>query len=101
MLTNHKLLQQYWHDSRYDHREVRVWYIDRGAPNDRSVAEGEDISLEPYYLTIRTPAGEKPVPYHRILVITCNGAVVFENRKIRGLVESIVGDFHGHDHEER
>jgi uncharacterized protein len=89
MLTSHTLLQQYWHDARFDHRQVRVWYIDRGAPNDRSVAEGEAISLEPYYLTIRTPVGEKPVPYHRILVITYAGAVVFENRKVRGLVDSI------------
>jgi uncharacterized protein (UPF0248 family) len=92
MLTSHRLLQQYWHDDRYDHRQVRVWYIDRGAPNDRSVAEGEEIGLEPYYLTIRTPAGEKPVPYHRILVITYKGAVIFENRKVQGLVDVIVGD---------
>lgn len=92
MLTSHKLLQQYWHDARFDHRQVRVWYTDRGAPDDRSVAQGEEISLEPYYLTIRTPAGEKPVPYHRILVITYGGAVVFENRKVRGLADRITGN---------
>lgn len=92
MLTSHKLLQQYWHDDRFDHRQVRVWYTDRGAPDDRSVAEGPDIDLEPYYLTIRTPAGEKPVPYHRILVITYAGVVVFENRKVQGLVDFIVGN---------
>jgi uncharacterized protein len=97
MLTSHTLLQQYWHDNRFDHRQVRVWYIDRGAPDDRSVAEGEEISLEPYYLTIRTPAGEKPVPYHRILVITYAGTVVFENRKVRGLVDFIAGDAQGHE----
>jgi uncharacterized protein (UPF0248 family) len=63
---------------------VRVWYIDRGAPGDRSAADGPAISLEPYYLTIRTGDGEKPVPYHRILLITYDGEVVFENRKVRG-----------------
>jgi uncharacterized protein (UPF0248 family) len=91
MLTSHRLLQQYWHDSRYDPGMVRVWYIDRGAPLDRSVAEGTEIRLEPYYFAIRTPEGEKPVPYHRILIITYRGAVVFENQKIAGLAEIIAG----------
>jgi len=91
MLTSHLLLQQYWHDGRHDPREVRIWYTDRGAPEDRSVAAGPDISLEPYYLVVRTPAGEKEIPYHRILVITCRGAVVFENRKVAGLGEIIAG----------
>ena len=85
MLTSHKLLQQYWHDDRYRREHVRVWYTDRGAPGDISVADGADISLEPYYMTIRTGDGEKPVPYHRILLITYDGVAVFENRKIRGL----------------
>lgn len=91
MLTSHRLLQQYWHDDRYDSRLVRVWYTDRGAPEDRSIAEGPDIRIEPYYFAIRTPAGEKAVPYHRILIITYHGAVVFENTKVRGLAGIITG----------
>ncbi len=91
MLTSHALLRKYWHDERYDRRHVCVWYTDRGAPEDRSVAAGPDIGLEPYYLAIRTPAGEKPVPYHRILLITYCGAVVFENQKIHGLGNLIAG----------
>jgi uncharacterized protein (UPF0248 family) len=89
MLTSHKLLQQYWHDDRYDTGNVRVWYIDRGAPNDRSSVCGSDISLEPYYISIRTTDGEKPVPYHRILLITYDGTVTFENRKAGGLADQI------------
>ena len=89
MLTSHKLLQQYWHDDRYAVEKVRVWYRDRGAPEDRSCADGPDIGLEPYYLTIRTGDGEKPVPYHRILLITYDGVVAFENLKIRGLADGI------------
>jgi uncharacterized protein (UPF0248 family) len=92
MLTSHRLLQQYWHDARYDIRQVRVWYTDRGAPSDRSMAQGPGICLDPYYLTIRTPSGEKPVPYHRILLITYNGAVVFENQKIEGLAGFIAAE---------
>jgi len=70
----------------------RVWYIDRGAPDDRSVAEGSDISLEPYYLSIHTPVGEKPIPYRRILVITYYGTIIFENRKVEGLGNLIAGN---------
>jgi uncharacterized protein (UPF0248 family) len=92
MLTSHKLLQQYWHDDRYDSGKVRVWYTDRGAPNDRSRVDGPDIILEPYYISIRTPEGEKPVPYHRILLITYDGEVTFENRKVGGLADQIRGE---------
>jgi len=92
MLTSHRLLQQFWHDARYDPAEVRVWYTDRGAPGDRSVASGPDISLEPYYMVIRSADGEKPVPYHRILIITYYGTVVFENLKIRGRAGIITGN---------
>lgn len=90
MLTSHKLLQQYWHDDRYDTGRIHVWYIDRGAPNDRSSVSGHDIILEPYFMSVRTVDGEKPVPYHRILLITCDGEVTFENRKIRGLAGYII-----------
>ena len=92
MLTSHRILLQYWHDARYDIRQVRVWYTDRGAPEDRSIAEGSDINLEPYYLNILTPAGEKQIPYHRILIISYHDAVVFENPKIRGLSGIITGN---------
>ena len=90
MLTSHILLQQYWHDSRYDTLKVRVWYTDRGASEDRASSDGSAISLEPYYMIIRTGGSEKPVPYHRILLITYDGTIVFENRKIRGLTGNIL-----------
>lgn len=89
MLTSHKLLQQYWHDGRYDHEKVRVWYIDRGAPDDRSVVTSQKIILEPYYMTIETGDRGNPILYHRILLITYDGVVVFENRKIRGRADRI------------
>ena len=85
MLTSHKLLQQYWHDGRCDIGKVRVWYRDQGAPNDRSSVRGPDIRLEPYYMNVHTADGEKLIPYHRILLITYDGKITFENRKIRGL----------------
>jgi uncharacterized protein (UPF0248 family) len=90
MLTSHALLQQYWHDSRFVREKVQVWYADRGAPDDRSCARGSAISLEAYYFTIRTEESEKPVPYHRILLIAYDGQIVFENRKILGLAVHIL-----------
>jgi uncharacterized protein len=90
MLTSHSLLQRYWHDEHCDIRDVRVWYADRGAPDDRSHVEGPMIRLEPYYMIIQTGESEKPVPYHRIMLITYRGIIAFENRKIRGLAAQIV-----------
>jgi uncharacterized protein (UPF0248 family) len=90
MLTSHKLLQQFWHDDRYDSAHVKVWYIDRGAHHDRSMVSGPDISLEPYYMEIRTPEGVKPIPYHRILLITYDGVVEFENQKIEGKAYTLI-----------
>ncbi len=90
MLTSHKLLQQYWHDDRYDIPKVRVWYIDRGAPNNRSSVSDTDIILESYYMSIRTIDGGKPVPYHRILLITYDDRIEFENRKIRELAYQFI-----------
>jgi len=94
MLTSHKLLQHYWHDDRYDIGKVRVWYIDRGAPDDRSSVSGTDISLEPSSMNIRTIDGEKPVPYHRILLITYDGKAGFENQKVRGLAYQLIEENH-------
>jgi uncharacterized protein (UPF0248 family) len=90
MLTSHTLLQQYWHDGRHEISKVRVWYTDRGASDDRSSVGGADIGLEPYYMTIRSGEGDKPVPYHRIVLITYDGSVTFENRKILGLADHIL-----------
>jgi uncharacterized protein (UPF0248 family) len=92
MLTSHKLLQQYWHDDRFDTGKVQVWYRDQGAQNDRSRVIGPDIILEPYYMNIRTTDGEKPIPYHRILLITYDGKKTFENRKVRGLAKQIMDE---------
>ena len=91
MLNSHRLLQRYWHDARCDPANVRVWYTDRGAPGDISAADGGDIRPEAYYFIVFSAAGEKPVPYHRILLIVYDGEVAFENRKIRGLAGRIAG----------
>ena len=41
-------------------------------------------------MSIRTIDGDKPVPYHRILLITYEGMVKFENQKVRGLADQLM-----------
>jgi hypothetical protein len=60
--------------------------------NNRSSVFGPYITLDPYYRNIRTIDGEKPVPYHRILLITYDGKVEFENQKIRDLSYQLMED---------
>jgi len=79
MLTSHQLLLKFWHDSRYNFSEVRVEYIDRGAPGDRSAISGMDIRvLDAYYFEIASEQGVKYIPYHRIRKIMYNGKTIWE-----------------------
>jgi uncharacterized protein (UPF0248 family) len=79
MLTSHALLLKYRHDPRYSFAEITVWYVDRGAPGDRSSAEGAMIAaLTDQYLEIATPAGTKCIPYHRLRKIVYAGGLVWE-----------------------
>lgn len=78
-LTSHGLLLKFWHDARYVFSGVRVEYVDRGAPGDRSVVSGSDIRvLDAYYFEIASEQGVKFIPYHRIRKLTYNGVTVWE-----------------------
>ena len=71
MRTSHALLLRIWHDPEFDFKKAGVEYTDRGAPNDRSTAEGEYITnLDRDYFEVISPIGTTPIPYHRILKIT-------------------------------
>jgi len=79
MLKSHELLLKVRFDPRYEFQKVLVWYVDRGAPGDRSQARGNAIvSLEPYYLEIQSERGIKRIPYHRIRKIIYAGDVIWE-----------------------
>jgi uncharacterized protein (UPF0248 family) len=78
MLASHELLLKYWYDRRFEFSSVRVYYVDRGAPNDRSWVSGSDIGmLDSYYIEIISESGTKYVPYHRIRTITYAGEIVW------------------------
>ncbi len=79
MLTSHALLLKFWHDPRYVFSEVRVEYVDRGAPGDRSIVSGRDIRvLDAYYFEIAADQGAKYIPYHRIRKLMYKGAILWE-----------------------
>jgi uncharacterized protein (UPF0248 family) len=79
MLTSHELLLKYWHDTRYTFSEIRVYYVDRGAPGDRSCVDGTDIRLlDAYYFEIASMSGAKYIPYHRIRKIIYDEKIVWE-----------------------
>jgi len=82
MLTSHALILKFRHDPRFSFTKVRIWYVDRGAPEDCSQADGDCIILDAYYLKISSADGEKYIPYHRVRRIFYAGVPVWE-RKIR------------------
>lgn len=82
MLTSHTLLLKYRHDARFSFPEVGIWYVDRGAPGNRSWAYGRNIrALDSFCFEVATATGIKTIPYHRIRRITYAGEVVWEREK--------------------
>jgi uncharacterized protein (UPF0248 family) len=78
MRTSHTLLLKYLHDPRYSFERVEVWYIDRGAQNDRSCVTGDRIvKLDAYYFERESSFGTKAIPYHRITQILYDGEPVW------------------------
>ena len=79
MRKSHELLSKFRFDPRYSLSQVRVWYVDRGAPGDHSCVDGDHIrTLDSYYMEIGTELETKCIPYHRIRKILYAGKVVWE-----------------------
>jgi uncharacterized protein (UPF0248 family) len=79
MLKSHEPLLKFRHDSRFEFAKVRVCYIDRGAPRDCTCAEGNTIPvLDAYYFEVKSQAGLKYIPYHRIRQTRYAGVTVWE-----------------------
>lgn len=81
MRTTHTLLLRIWHDPEFDMKKAAVEYTDRGAPDDRSTAEGEYITnLDRDYFEVISTVGTTPIPYHRILKIIYAGIPIWEKQ---------------------
>jgi uncharacterized protein (UPF0248 family) len=57
--------------------KVEVWYVHRGAPDDRMVVNGGSISdVGRSFLKV----GNSLIPHHRVFRIIYHGKVVFDRR---------------------
>jgi uncharacterized protein (UPF0248 family) len=67
------------HDPKFDFGRVSVEYLNRGAPNDRSVISGVEIQkLDPGWMEVASPSGIVCIPYHRIRRIVYEGTTMWE-----------------------
>jgi uncharacterized protein len=81
MRTSHQLLLRLWHDPEYVFDRVRVVYVNRGAPGDRSCVTGDAIGrLDANYLEILSEIGVTCIPYHRIRQILYGDTVLWKHR---------------------
>ena len=79
MRTSHALLLRFLHDPAFDFVHVSVEYVNRGAPDDRSSADGGNIvNLDRDYFEVASDTGETPIPYHSLLRILYKGIPVWE-----------------------
>lgn len=85
MRKSHQILLKFRFDQRYSFDKVRVCYVNRGAPGDRSCVDGNRIlTLDAYYMEIATGNGSICIPYHRIRKILYGGDVIWE----RGFIDN-------------
>ncbi len=79
MRTSHTLLLRLQHDPQYDFRKTSVEYINRGAPGDRSVVQGDRIlKLEQGGMDIESDRGITFISYHRIRRLIYDGETIWE-----------------------
>lgn len=80
MRTSHAIILRLRHDPQYDFSKVSIEYVNRGAPNDRSIVQGDGISkLEKGGMEIESKKGSTFIPYHRIRRIAYDGETMWEH----------------------
>jgi hypothetical protein len=104
-LKSFQLLKQFWHDKRYDIRKVRVFYVDRGAPEDLSSVGGGDLKEvdSKFYLGVITATGVKEIPYHRMTRIEYDGKCVWDRINLPAADQNLIfgNDFLSQQKKER
>jgi len=79
MRKSHQLLLKIRFDRRYSFDNVRVCYVNRGAPGDCSCVDGNQIQkLEAYYMEIAAGNKTTCIPYHRVRKILYENIVVWK-----------------------
>ena len=81
MRTSHALLLRLRYDPRFEFSKIRVEFINRGAPGDKSEIQGDIIiKLDGFGMEIESEQGSTLIPYHRIRRITYEGRTMWEKK---------------------
>jgi hypothetical protein len=60
-----------------DLKDIEIWYIHRGAPNDTKIISGIEIeNLERSFMK----TSKSMIPYHRIFKILYKGKTIFQRK---------------------
>ena len=79
MRTSHALLLRLRHDPQFKFSLASIEYIDRGAPGDRSIINGDQIlNMEHGGMEIKSGLTNKFIPFHRIRRIIYNGKIMWD-----------------------
>ena len=63
----------------YDLSKVKIYYINRGSPNDIAMVGGSKIlAIERGFIKLHSLPYETMIPFHRIKLITYDGEKIFE-----------------------
>lgn len=65
-----------------DLSECKIYYINRGSPNDTAVVEGSQIKeIDKGFLILEGIPYETYIPYHRIIRMEYEDQIIFEKTK--------------------
>ena len=79
MRKSHQILLKIRFDPRYSFDNIRVCYVNRGAPGDCSCVDGDQIQkIEAYYMEIAAGDTTTCIPYNRIRKILYENTVVWK-----------------------
>ncbi len=64
----------------YDLSKCRIYYINRGSPEDTAVVEGRQIiDIDKGFLILEGDPYERYIPYHRIIKIEYDNKKIFDH----------------------
>jgi len=64
----------------YDISKCKIYYINRGSPDDTAVVEGSQIiKIDKGFLILEGIPYERYIPYHRIIKIEYDDEIIFDN----------------------
>lgn len=67
----------------YDLSKCKIYYINRGSPDDTAVVEGSQIvEIGKGFLILEGIPDEKYIPYHRIIRIEYEDLAIFEKKRV-------------------